>query len=134
VNEAYLKLSGSSGLRFESRLHFNRIAARAMRQILVEAARKRSTAKRGGDGHFVIAFDESLAEAAPMDAQIIALHEALDELAKVSPRQATIVESRFFGGLTDREIAEFLDVSEATVLRDWRLAKAFLFDQMNRNV
>jgi RNA polymerase sigma factor (TIGR02999 family) len=125
VNEAWIKLSRSPGLAFASRLHFKRIAARAMRQILVEAARRRQSSKRGGSVT-AITFTESLAGAATWGQEILALDEALDALARLSPRQAQMVESRFFGGLEVSEIAEQLGISEATVLRDWRASKAWL--------
>ena len=125
VNEAWLKLSRSPELGLTSRAHFKRVAARAMRQVLVEAARRRRTGKRGGGGGMVT-FDEAL-HATTNDAdELLALDEALDELARLHPRQAMMVESRFFGGLDVAETAELLQVSEATVLRDWRAARAWL--------
>ena len=125
VNEAWLKLSRSAALAVTSRAHFKRDAARAMRQVLVEAARRRRTGKRGGGGG-AITFDEAL-HATTNDAdELLALDEALDELARLHPRQAMMVESRFFGGLDVAETAELLQVSEATVLRDWRAARAWL--------
>jgi RNA polymerase sigma factor (TIGR02999 family) len=125
VNEAWLKLAGSPHLADTSPLHFRRIAARAMRQVLVEAARRRNATKRGG-GVFPVTFDEALDVPAGGADDILGLDEALAELARISPRQATMVESRFFGGLEVVEIAELLGISEATVLRDWRAARAFL--------
>ena len=124
VNEAWLKLANSPGFRAVSRLHFKRIAARAMRQVLVEAARRRNSDKRGG-ALPLITLDDSLA---PVDCehQILGIDSALEELAKVRPRQAMIVESRFFGGLEVPEVAQLLEISEATVVRDWRAAKAWL--------
>src|SRR5689334_2983362 len=140
VNEAWLKLADSPWLASTSPLHFKRIAARAMRQVLVEAARRRSASKRGG-GAAAVTLDESLdegldgalgesfaaigADASSVD-DLLALDAALDALARVSPRQATLVESRFFGGLAVPETAQLLGVSEATVLRDWRVARAWL--------
>jgi RNA polymerase sigma factor (TIGR02999 family) len=127
VNEAWLKLAGSANLVTASQLHFKRIAARAMRQLLVEAARRRHARKRGGDEDVeMIAFDESLAQTAPCGKELLALDTALKELARVQPRQALMVESRFFGGLDINETATLLGVSEATILRDWRAAKAWL--------
>jgi RNA polymerase sigma factor (TIGR02999 family) len=127
VNEAWLQLAKSPNLAYVSRLHFKRIAARAMRQLLIGAARKRNAHKRGGsDDVKVITFDESLVESTSCGKQIIALDAALEELARVEPRQALMVESRFFGGLDITEIAILLRVSEATILRDWRAAKAWL--------
>jgi RNA polymerase sigma factor (TIGR02999 family) len=107
-------------------LHFKRIAARAMRQVLVSAARRRSASKRDAGLAMCVTFDESVMPAAARDAEVLALDEALDELGKMNPRQAQAVESRFFGGLETAEIAEMLGVSEATVLRDWRAARAWL--------
>jgi len=135
VNEAWLRLQGSPGLAFESALHFKRIAARAMRQILIEAARRRHTQKRGGDGSAIfVTLDDSIAEAtAASDKELLAVDAALDELAHMSPRQAQVVESRFFGGLEMPEIADLLGVSEATVLRDWRAAKAWLACQIRQS-
>ena len=125
VNEAWLKLAASPHLVFESPLHFKRIAARAMRQVLVEAARRRRSGKRGS-GEPIVAFDESIGAAPIWGREVLALNDALDALARISPRQSQLVESRFFGGLDVPETAALLDVSEATVLRDWRAAKAWL--------
>jgi RNA polymerase sigma factor (TIGR02999 family) len=125
VNEAWLKLSGSHSHQFQSVLHFKATAARAMRQILVEAARRQGSQKRGGGEVVFVDFDD-LAAPIQCDRQLLALHESLDELARVNPRQALLVESRYFGGMEVSETAELLKVSEATVLRDWRVAKAFL--------
>ena len=126
VHEAWLKLANSPPVATTSRLHFKRIAARAMRQLLVEAARRRHASKRGGDGAIMVAFDESLDEAASCSEGLLRLDAALDQLARMNPRQAMMVESRFFGGLDMAETATLLDVSEATILRDWRAAKAWL--------
>ena len=125
VNEAWLKLAGTPGVARTSRVHFKRIAARAMRQVLIEAARRRLADKRGG-GAAMVTFDESLHESATCADDLIALDAALDDLARIEPRQALLVESRFFGGLDVAETAELLEVSESTVLRDWRAAKAWL--------
>ncbi|HJR41457.1 MAG TPA: ECF-type sigma factor, partial [Gemmatimonadaceae bacterium] len=127
VNEAWLKLAASPGLGVTSRLHFKRIAARAMRQVLVEAARRRTAEKRGGAHAAFVTFDDAVNGATGAGSsgdEVLALDVALDELARVAPRQAQLVESRFFGGLDVRETAESLGVSEATVLRDWRAARA----------
>jgi len=127
VNEAWLKLARQPAIACASRLHFKRIAARAMRQLLVESARRRNAHKRGGDGEVIfISFDESLDGAATPQKDLLALDAALTELAALAPRQAQIVESRFFGGLEASEISTLIGVSEATVLRDWRAAKAWL--------
>ncbi len=131
VNEAWIKLAHSPNFAVESKLHFKRIAARAMRQILVEAARKRNADKRGG-GIDAITFDESLGLASSTGDDLLGLNAALDELNQIQPRQALMVESRFFGGLDVPEIAEMLGVSEATVLRDWRAARAWLAARLHR--
>jgi RNA polymerase sigma factor (TIGR02999 family) len=131
VNEAWLKLAGSPHLASASPLHFKRIAARAMRQLLVEAARRRNADKRGGnDDVTFITFDESLAAQPSCGRELLALDAALEELASIQPRQAIMVESRFFGGLDMNEIASLLGVSEATILRDWRAAKAWLAHEL----
>jgi RNA polymerase sigma factor (TIGR02999 family) len=121
-----VKLANSPGIQAESPLHFKRIAARAMRQLLIEAARRRHAHKRGGDGAIFVTFDDSIHGAATGEEELLALEDALTELSKFEPRQAAIVESRFFGGLEISEIAKLFGISEATVLRDWRAAKAWL--------
>jgi len=132
VNEAWLKLANSAPVGAASHLHFKRIAARAMRQLLVEAARRRNAHKRGGDDAFaLVTFDESVMQPAAQQ-DVLALDSALEELAKIHPRQALMVETRFFGGLDVTETAALLDVSEATILRDWRAAKAWLARELKR--
>jgi RNA polymerase sigma factor (TIGR02999 family) len=131
VNEAWLKLARSPALAIESELHFKRIAARAMRQLLVEAARRRNANKRGGEV-MIVTLDESSEYSGIGEKDILALDAALDELARTHPRQALVVESRFFGGLETSEIAAQLNVSEATILRDWRVAKAWLAAEVRR--
>jgi RNA polymerase sigma-70 factor, ECF subfamily len=125
VNEAWLRLAATPAVAHTSPLHFKRIAARAMRQVLVDIARKRIADKRGGKDAIAITLDDSAAIATVGD-DVLALDGALDALARVSPRQAQMVECRFFGGLDVAETATLLDVSEATVLRDWRAARAWL--------
>ena len=141
VNEAWVKLASSPPIAPLSRSHFKRIAARAMRQVLVEAARRRRSLKRGAGGPLVT-FDESVASGPAGAAgsggtsrasDLLALDMALEELARVSPRQAMMVEGRFFGGLEVGEIAGLLDISEATVLRDWRAARAWLGRELRRS-
>lgn len=126
VNEAWLKLSRSPQFVAVSHLHFTRIAARAMRQVLIEAARRRQSVKRGGSEALMVALDEASGQQVTADEEMLALDAALDALAQIHPRQAAMVEMRFFGGLQEREIATLLGISEATVLRDWRAARAFL--------
>jgi RNA polymerase sigma factor (TIGR02999 family) len=130
VNEAWLKLAGSPQLASTSPLHFKRIAARAMRQVLIEAARRRQAEKRGGSNAVFVTFDEALEAPMSTGEELLVLDDALDALAKLNPRQAMMVEGRFFGGLDVAETAELLEVSEATVLRDWRAAKAWLALQL----
>lgn len=125
VHEAWLKLRRSPSLAAESELHFKRLAARAMRQVLVEAARRRRAAKHGG-GLTLVAFDEALDAPASTDEQVLALDGALTELERRYPRQAEMIESRYFAGLSIPETAELLGVSVATVNRDWRTARAWL--------
>jgi RNA polymerase sigma-70 factor, ECF subfamily len=130
VNEAWIKMAKSPEIAATSRLHFKRIAARAMRQILIEAARRRNAGKRGGGQDVTVSFDDSYQKAPSCGEDLLRLDRALDELARMNPRQATLVESRFFGGLDIPETATLLSVSEATVLRDWRAAKAWLALQL----
>jgi RNA polymerase sigma factor (TIGR02999 family) len=132
VNEAWLKLAKSPGIGATSRLHFKRIAARAMRQLLVEAARRRNSGKRGGGAKITVTFDSEFQQKPSGEDALLALNTALEELARMNPRQATMVESRFFGGLDVPETAALLNVSEATVLRDWRAAKAWLTHELRR--
>ncbi len=132
VNEVWLKLAGSPSLGSLPRLHVMRIAARAMRQVLVEAARRRKAEKRGG-GAPLVTFDEALRPAVAGAGQLLAHDEALDELARINPRQAAVIESRFFGGLDVGETAALLEVSEVTVHRDWRVARAWLARQLRRS-
>lgn len=132
VNEAYLKLAASPGFLPTSRLHFKRIAARAMRQVLIEAARRRGTLKRGGMEIALVTFEDSGDGAVASPEDVIALDLALDDLARLSPRQAQMVEYRFFGGLDLAETAEALGVSEATITRDWRAARAWLALELRR--
>lgn len=132
VNQAWLKLAGSAGFRTTSNLHFKRIAARAMRQLLIESARRRHAGKRGGSSALTVTFDESVHQAAASGRDLLALDAALEELARVSPRQAQVVENRYFGGLDIPETAALLQVSEATILRDWRAAKAWLASELRQ--
>lgn len=134
VNEAWLKLADSPAVARTSPLHFKRIAARAMRQVLVESARRRKADKRGG-GEAVVTFDDAMSRTVSTVTtadDVIGLDAALEALALIEPRQALMVESRFFGGLGVAETAELLGVSEATVLRDWRAAKAWLSRELRR--
>jgi RNA polymerase sigma factor (TIGR02999 family) len=131
VNEAWLKLVRSPGFESMSLLHFKRIAARAMRQVLIEMARRRNARKRGS-GAGLVTLDESSDVTVSCGDDLIALDQALEDLNRIHPRQAMMIESRFFGGLDITETATLLDVSEATILRDWRAAKAWLAHEVRR--
>lgn len=130
INEAYVRLVDQPQIRWENRSHFFGIAARLMRLILVDEARKRNSAKRGGG-----AIQVSLAEATNVPreqaASVIALDDALKSLEAIDSRQGEIVELRFFGGLSIEETAEVLSVSPGTVMRDWTFARAWLRQQMD---
>jgi RNA polymerase sigma factor (TIGR02999 family) len=127
VHEAWLKLKDSPRLSATSLPHFKAIAANAMRQVLVDQARRRNARKRGGAGVAVfLTLGDFSEEMASGDEELIALDEALEQLAALNPRQARMVELRFFGGLNVAETAASLGVSESAVERDWRAAKAWL--------
>jgi RNA polymerase sigma factor (TIGR02999 family) len=130
VHEAFLRLAGGA-LDCENRSQFYGIAAHLMRQILIDHARARRTVKRGG-GLQHLAFDEELLVSHERDADLVALDEALESLAALDPRKARVVEMRFFGGLSVRESAEVLQVSEVTVRRDWQFAKTWLLREISR--
>lgn len=132
VNEAWLKLANSPPLAATSQVHFKRIAARAMRQVLIESARRRAATKRGGKDVAFVTFDEELHDYAAGATEMLALDAALDELARLLPRQAIIVEYHFFGGLELTEIAELLHLSESTIHREWRAARAWLAHELRR--
>jgi RNA polymerase sigma factor (TIGR02999 family) len=125
VNEAYLRLFDQTRVRFENRAHFFGLAAQLMRRILVDHARQRRAAKRGGGAVRVTLHDEHAMGDGP-ELDLLELDAALDELAGLSARQARVVELKFFGGLAIDECATALDVSHATVERDWTVARAFL--------
>ncbi len=129
VDEAYLKLAHCRGAGWRDRAHFVAVASRAMRCVLVDHARRRGYAKRGGNPIRV-----SLADGAggsdPASAEILAVHEALTRLARMDARKSQIVELRYFGGLADEEIAEVIGSSTRTVKREWRRARAWLFREL----
>jgi RNA polymerase sigma factor (TIGR02999 family) len=135
VHETWLKLARSPELAGTPSLHFRRIAARAMRQVLVEAARKRGALRRR-DGELVVTFDESVPglHATTDGKDILALDSALEQLRQISARQAELVEGRFFGGLEVAELAELFEVSESTVAREWRSARAWLALEIRRSL
>jgi RNA polymerase sigma-70 factor, ECF subfamily len=129
VHEAYLSLVGQRGKNFQNRNHFFAIASAQMRRILVDHARARRAEKRGG-GQLKVELDEALALSPQQSADIVALDEALERLAKLDPRQAKVVELRYFMGNSEAEIAEILGVSTRTVKRDWVVAKAWLYKEI----
>ncbi len=130
VHEAYLRLLGGHPVELHNRAHFVAVASRLMRQILVDYARQRRADKR--DGGCKVTFDM---DALPVngDAELLALDDALDELARIDERQGKIVEMKFFGGLSAPEISQVLGISRATVDRDWATARVWLHRQMNRS-
>jgi RNA polymerase sigma factor (TIGR02999 family) len=131
VNEAYLRLVGSSGVDWKDRAHFFAICARMMRHILVDRARARGYQKRGG-GAGAISLEESLVAGAEPDAELVALDDALARLAALDPRKSRVVELRFFAGLSVEETAAVLKVSRETVIRDWKMAKAWLYRELRK--
>jgi RNA polymerase sigma-70 factor, ECF subfamily len=131
VNEAYLRLMGAQQVDWQNRVHFLAVSARLMRRILVDFARSKKYQKRGG-GAQAVTLDEGLIVAEP-GRDLVALDEALDALAQLDQRKAKVVEMRFFGGLTVEETAAALKVSPDTVMRDWRLAKAWLLRELRGN-
>jgi RNA polymerase sigma factor (TIGR02999 family) len=130
VHEAWMKLANSPQLAGLPRIHFKRIAARAMRRLLIEAARQRGARKRGG-GDIRVTLSDANEVVLSSDKELLALDDALKELARVNSRQARVIECRFFGGLDLKETAELLEVSEATVLRDWKVARAWLENEIH---
>lgn len=129
INEAYLRLVQQPQIRWEDRAHFYGIAARLMRRILVDEARKRNSAKRGG-GAIQVSLIEATNVSQEQAANVVALDEALKTLESVDYRQSEVVELRFFGGLSIEETAEVLKVSPGTVMRDWTFARAWLRNEM----
>ena len=129
VNEAYLKLIEARHVSWENRAHFFAIAARLMRRVLVDMARRRNFQKRGG-GELRVTLSEGIGVTPAPAPDLLALDEALSALAQFDERKCRVVEMRFFGGLTENEIAAALSVSEETVRRDWRLAKAWLLRRL----
>lgn len=125
LNEAFLRLVDQRDVQWQGRAHFFSIAAQMMRRILVDYARSRRFAKRGGDAQQV-SFDEELMVSRQLSADVLQLHDALNELATIDERKSKIVELKFFGGLSIEETAEVLGVSPGTVMRDWTLAKVWL--------
>ena len=130
INEAFIKLVGQPDKHWQNRAHFFGVAAQAMRSILVDYARTRQSEKRGG-GAQQVSLDEALTVSEERASGLVALDEALKELARVDPRKCRVVELRYFGGLSVEETAEVLKVSEVTVMRDWSMAKSWLHRELS---
>ena len=131
LNEAFLRLVDQRDVHWHGRAHFFSLAAQMMRRILVDYARSRRYAKRGGDAQQV-SFNEELLVFRQLSLDVVEVHEALNELATIDERKSKVVELKFFGGLSNEETAEVLGVSPGTVMRDWTLAKAWLRLAMKR--
>ena len=133
VHEAYMKLIDQNRVKWQNRAHFFGIAAQVMRRILMDHARKHQADKRGGEFEKLPIEEEILIVSQDKSAELIALDEALEELAKIDPDKARIVELRYFGGLSIEETAEVMGVSIPTVNRHWKMAKAWLYSQVSGN-
>ncbi len=132
VNEAYLRLIDVSRVDWQDRTHFFAICAKVMRQVLMQHARSRYARKRGGGECVRVELDEAFVPSPERDADLIALDDALNLLAQTDPREARVVELRFFGGLSEEETAQVLEISDRTVRREWEHAKAWLIHQLKR--
>ena len=132
VNEAYLRLINQQNVDWQNRAHFFAIAAQVMRHLLVDHARSKQYAKRGG-GAQQITLDEGLAVTDDNAVELLALHQALERLEAIDDRKSKIVELRYFGGLSTEETAEVLGVSEITIKREWAKAKAWLFRELSQS-
>jgi RNA polymerase sigma-70 factor (ECF subfamily) len=130
LDDAYLELSDKTHPQWQNRAHFFAVAAQLMRRIMVDHARQRQALKRGGDA-IKVTLDDSLVAGESRSAELLALDEALENLALFDRRQAEVVEMRYFGGLTMEEIAEVMKIHVNTVTRDWRAARAWLFAALN---
>jgi RNA polymerase sigma-70 factor, ECF subfamily len=132
VNEAFVRLADQRDVQWQNRAHFVGLAGQMMRRILVDYARNRAYAKRGG-GAVQVSLDEELVVSDERSAEVVALDDALQSLARLDERKSRLVELRFFGGLSIEETAEVLGISPGTVMRDWTLAKAWLRREMSGN-
>jgi RNA polymerase sigma factor (TIGR02999 family) len=130
VNEAYVRLVDARQVTWQDRAHFFAVCARAMRRILVDHARSRGYVKRGG-GKLHVQFDEAFGMEWSADSNLLELDEALDRLSALDPRKARVIEMRFFVGLSVEETAEALGISPETVMRDWKLARAWLYRELS---
>jgi RNA polymerase sigma-70 factor (ECF subfamily) len=132
VNEAYLRLVQQREVDWESRAHFFAVSAQVMRHILVDYARQHMSAKRGGE-YQKVELDDGLVVSSERVAELIALDEAMQALHLIDPRRSKVVELRYFGGLNNQEAAAVLKVSETTIERDWRFAKAWLYRHLQES-
>ncbi|HYT66733.1 MAG TPA: sigma-70 family RNA polymerase sigma factor [Vicinamibacterales bacterium] len=132
INEAYLRLVDARGVQWQNRAHFFGVSAQVMRHILVDFARARQNLKRGG-GAQPVSLDAVMVSVPERGTDLLALDEALERLAALSPRQSRVVELRYFGGLTEEEVAEVLSISPRTVRNDWGLARAWLYRELTRD-
>jgi RNA polymerase sigma factor (TIGR02999 family) len=133
VNEAYLRLAGTKSIEWQNRSHFFAVTAQVMRNVLIDHARRRLYAKRGGHAQQVPIDDVPLEMSEQRADELVGLDEALSDLAKIDLRKARVVELRYFGGLSLEETAEVLEISLMTVRRDWRAAKAWLYKAVTSN-
>ncbi len=131
VNEAYLRMVNQNNVNWQNRAHFFAVSAQSMRNILIDMARSRNRQRHGGDAQHV-SLDEALVFSGNRAAELIALDDALKDLAKLDERKSRIVEMRYFGGLSVEETAEVLKVSVTTVDREWRRARAWLYTVLNK--
>ncbi len=131
VNEAYMKMIDITQVSWQNKAHFVGVAANQMRRILVDHARNHNARKRGGEFH-IMTLNEEIDKADEQSAELIALDDALTELAKLDPIKAKIVELRYFGGLSTDETAEVLNVAPITVKRHWKMAKAWLYGELSK--
>ena len=131
VHEAYVRLIGQTRVSWQNRAHFFGIAAQMMRRVLVDHARERLAAKRPGAG-VKVTLDDRIGAAQPDDCEVLLLHAALEDLAALDRRQAQIVELKYFGGLSEQEVAEVLSLSRATITREWQTARAWMFRRITK--
>ena len=131
INEAYLRLVDQQGVQWQNRAHFFGVAAKVMRHLLVDYARSRRNLKHGADAS-VVSLDEAAVVSEERTTEVVALDDALQTLARLDPRQAQVVELRYFGGLSVEETAEVLKVAPITVMRDWRVAKSWLYRELSQ--
>jgi RNA polymerase sigma factor (TIGR02999 family) len=131
VHEAYIRLLGQNAVEWQNRAHFFGVAARLMREVLIEYARAKNRLKRGGEFKTQIALDDAISFSNQKQLDVVAVDDALSRLETLDKRQARIVEMKFFGGLTVEEIGEVLDISPATVKREWSSAKLLLYKMLN---